>query len=92
VITITRSGDDYPYLVTARGFLGSLNNVLVGTQLTETQLTLAGSYPEDGGTTTASYQLTASTAQLMEGPEAWSWTSPASGSCPNSESTVTAVR
>jgi hypothetical protein len=92
LITITRSGTTYPYAVTASGFLGNSNNVLQGTLDANNLLTLAGSYPEDGGTTTASYKLQAVSGQTMAGPEDWSWTSPASGSCPDSRSNVIATR
>jgi hypothetical protein len=77
--------------VTARGFLGSPNNVLTGTFDANNRLLISGSYPEDGGTTSPLHDLVATSQNRMEGTETWNWTD-GSGSCPNSRSNVTATR
>jgi hypothetical protein len=90
-ITITKTGSAPPYQVTARGFLGSPNNVLTGTFDANNRLLISGSYPEDGGTTSPLHDLVATSQNRMEGTETWNWTD-GSGSCPNSRSNVTATR
>jgi hypothetical protein len=89
-ITITKAGTKEPYPVTAKGFLGSASNQLTGTFKSNT-LTLEGSYPEDGGTTTTKHTLTATSDNTLEGTEDWSWTG-GGGSCPGSAASVKATR
>ncbi|HYV98094.1 MAG TPA: hypothetical protein VE967_11610, partial [Gemmatimonadaceae bacterium] len=60
-ITITKTGSRAPYSVTAKGFLGVQSNVLTGTFSSSKKLTISGSYAEDGGTTTTTHTLTATT-------------------------------
>lgn len=89
-ITITKSGTREPYTIVATGFLGLAGNQLTGT-FASNKLTMNGSYPEDGGTTTTKHTLTATSASSMVGTEDWSWTG-GGGSCPNSAASVTATR
>ncbi len=90
-ITITKTGSAPPYNVTASGFLGDPANVLTGTFDANNRLLLSGSYPEDGGTTTAEHDLIAVSPDRMEGVENWTW-SGTEGTCPGSQSSVTADR
>ena len=90
-ITITKTGSEPPYAITATGFLGDPGNTLTGTFYADNRLVLSGSYSEDGGTTSPSYELVAVSNNRMEGTEDWNWTG-ASGSCPGSQSIVTANR
>jgi hypothetical protein len=89
-VTQTATGDPNVFDVTMSGFLGEFSNVLTGT-MTGTHITVAGSYPEDGGTTTTRYELTVTGENTMAGDEYWSW-SGGGGDCPNGRATVTAVR
>ncbi|MCB9517972.1 MAG: hypothetical protein H6691_03510 [Gemmatimonadales bacterium] len=52
-ITITQTGSSAPWGLSATGFDGLASNTLAGTLSATNQVTLSGSYPEDGGTTTA---------------------------------------
>jgi len=90
-ITITKTGSVPPYNIVATGFLGSPNNVLTGTFDANNRLLISGSYPEDGGTTSPSHDLVATGQNRMNGTETWNWVG-ASGSCPNSKSSVVAIR
>ena len=90
-ITITKSGSAPPYQISARGFGGDSLNVLTGTFDAGNRLVISGSYLEDGGTTTPMHDLVATGADRMEGTETWNWTGPG-GSCPGSQSLVTADR
>jgi hypothetical protein len=93
-ITITITGGTAPsFNVSASGFLGLAGNVLDGTFNEDTnRLVISGDYPEDGGTTSASHDLVATTDNLMLGTETWGWTDGPNTSCPNSKSDVTAKR
>lgn len=73
------------------GFLGVPGNTVEGELLAGDQVEVFGSYPEDGGTTTADYILDIVTADRMEGTESWSFVNGASN-CPTNESSVVAVR
>lgn len=90
-ITITKTGSGPPYNITARGFLGLAANVLTGTFDAENKLVISGSYAVDGGATTATHSLVATSENQMVGTETWSWTG-SGGTCPNSKSDVTATR
>src|SRR6185503_11714608 len=84
IITITKTGSAPPYQVVASGFLGVQSNQLVGTFDSKNKLVISGSYSEDGGTTTTSHTLTATSDNVKSGTETWSWTG-GGGSCPNSK-------
>lgn len=90
-ITITQSGTAAPWTLIASGFDGLPANTLNGTLNAANLVTLSGSYPEDGGTTTATHQLTLTTSTSMSGTESWSWTGPG-GTCPNSQASVVATK
>jgi hypothetical protein len=89
-ITITQATAGPPHAVTARGFLGVNSNQLTGA-IAGSAVTLGGSYPEDGGTTTAGYTLTWDGDDQMVGTELWSWTG-AGGDCPDGASSILATR
>ncbi|MEZ4376916.1 MAG: hypothetical protein R3B35_01365 [Gemmatimonadales bacterium] len=90
-ITITQTGSSAPWGLSATGFDGLASNTLAGTLSATNQVTLSGSYPEDGGTTTASHQLTLTNATTLTGTEFWSWSGPG-GTCPNSQASVMATK
>jgi hypothetical protein len=90
-ITITRTGSAPPYSIVARGFLGDPNSFLTGTFDANNRLVIAGSYPEDGGTTSSHHDLVATSQNRMEGIETWNWTD-GNGSCPGSKADVVATR
>ena len=50
-----------------------------------------GDFPEDGGTTTATYIMTIKTDDLMEGHEEWTWTNGVM-TCSNGTATIRATR
>ncbi len=88
VVTLLQQGNS----VTISGAFGDAGPQNLNGNLTAGVVTVGGSYPEDGGTTTATHTLTvASDERSMDGTEAWSWTGPG-GSCPGSASIVTAVK
>jgi hypothetical protein len=89
-VTEAQSGDPYVTNVTMSGFLGNPSNVLTGTR-TGSIITVSGSYPEDGGTTTTTHNLYATGESALVGEEIWSWSGPG-GDCPNGRADVTAVR
>ncbi len=89
-ITITQTGAG-PFVVNAKGFLGSNSNTLTGTlSANGNTLVIAGSYPEDGGTTTATHTLNRTSLTRFDGTESWNWTGDG-GDCPGSEASVVAV-
>jgi len=88
-ITIT-GGTEQPFNVSVSGFLGNPANVLTGT-FDNNRLLISGSYAEDGGTTTATHDLVATSDNRMVGDEAWGWTDGIL-SCPGSTSTVRLTR
>jgi hypothetical protein len=78
--------------VTISGPFGDSGPQNLNGNLTSGVVSVGGSYPEDGGTTTATHTLTvAPDEQSMSGTEAWSWTGPG-GSCPESASDVDLTR
>ncbi len=89
-VTETQSGDPYVTNVTMSGFLGDPSKVLTGTR-TGSIITVSGSYPEDGGTTTTTHNLYATAESALVGEEIWSWSGPG-GDCPNGRAYVTAIR
>jgi len=88
-ITVAVTGSDE---VSLSGFLGDPANVLTGVITAWPRVMVSGSYPEDGGTTTASYDLTVDLPDHLAGTEIWSWAGPQGQSCPNGRSSVTATR
>ncbi len=92
-ITIAITGGTAPtFNVSASGFLGVPGNVLTGTFNEDAnRLVISGNYPEDGGETTPSHDLVATSANRMEGTETWNWET-LTESCPNSKSDVQANR
>ena len=89
-VTETQSGDPYVTNVTMSGFLGDPSNVLTGTR-TGSIITVSGSFPEDGGTTTTTHNLYATGENTIIGEETWSWSGPG-GDCPNGRANVSASR
>lgn len=81
--------------VTATGFLDDPAATITGTVTSVTQvgdqITLSGSYPEDGGTTTTTHRLTIQSATRMTGTEDWSWTG-GGGTCPDGKANITVVK
>jgi hypothetical protein len=89
VVSIVQAGDS----VSATGPWGSTSGseTLIGLRSGNT-VTVGGLYAEDGGLTTASYTLTVTGSDdAMSGIESWSWSGPG-GSCPGSQSSVTATK
>ncbi len=87
-VTLTQQGNS----VTISGPFGDSGPQNLNGNLTSGVVSVGGSYPEDGGMTTATHTLTvAPDEQSMSGTEAWSWTGPG-GSCPESASDVDATR
>lgn len=84
-VNITQAGS----AVTVSGFLGDPGNVLTGSVsgTNDEVITISGSYPEDGGTTTATHIWTRTSPTTMTGTESWSWTDGILN-CPGSQSTV----
>ena len=86
-VNITQQGNS----MTITGPFGDAGSQNLNGNLTSGVVSVGGSYPEDGGTTTATHTLTVVSADSMSGTEAWSWTGPG-GSCPGSTSDVAAFR
>ena len=87
-VSITQQGNS----MTITGPFGDAGTQNLNGNLTSGVVSVGGSYPEDGGTTTATHTLTVGKDEnSMSGTEAWSWTGPG-GSCPGSASIVTAFR
>ena len=84
------TGTAQPLNVSVGGFRGVSSNILTGTFDNNT-LTMSGSYQEETGTTSPTHVLVATGANRMEGVETWNFTD-ATGTCPNSKSSVTATR
>jgi len=90
-ITITKTGSEPPYEITASGFLGISTNTLTGT-FDDNVLTISGSYPEETGTTSPEHVLIATSNNEMRGTETWNWTDSIGNQCPGSTSDVVATR
>jgi hypothetical protein len=94
IVAIDPNGDG-TYDVTASGFLGDPTAEITGTVTGVTQvgdqLTLTGSYPEDGGVTTTTHRLTIKSETRLEGTEDWSWTN-GTESCPNGKADVVVTK
>jgi len=91
-VTVTAGVQAETYAVSLSGFLGNPANKLTGVIADWPDVVVTGSYPEDGGTTTASYDLTVDLPDHMAGTETWSWANSQGQSCPNGRSTVIATR
>jgi hypothetical protein len=91
-VNFSVSGSSAPYQVTASGFLGVGGNVLTGTLNAQGLITISGSYPEEGGTTTATHTLQRTSDTAMGGVEAWNWNDGQGGTCPGSTATVTGIK
>lgn len=89
-ITQTPTSDPNVFTIAMAGFLGDPAITLNGT-MTGANIVVAGSYPEDGGTTTSSHNLNVTGPNTISGVETWSWIGPG-GSCPNGLAEVTATR
>lgn len=88
---ITVSGNDVTVMSNWNSDDGTGPHAFSGT-LEGAQLSLDGSYPEGGGTTTAHFQLTVQSGNnRMEGTETWTWNG-AVGSCVDSGSLVVVNR
>lgn len=87
---ITQNGEN----ITIAGFKGSLDNKLSGKISLDGSIwviNVSGSYPEDGGTTTASHRLEVKSTSEISGVEDWEWTG-GGGSCPGGKADVSAKR
>jgi major membrane immunogen (membrane-anchored lipoprotein) len=97
-ITVTvepAAGQPGKVLVRMSGFLGEPDNVasvVRDSVRVNSIVTVAGEWPEDGGTTVSAFTLEVKSANLMEGSEAWEFFFDGVKTCPNSASNVTAVR
>lgn len=89
-VTQTASGTPGIFNVTMTGFLGNPAYELTGT-MTGAYITVSGSYPEDGGTTTTTHNLVVTAPNTIAGEESWTWSGPG-GDCPNGRASVTASR
>ena len=93
-ITVTDQGDG-TYLVTISGFIDDPSNVVTGTVTGVPEIgddiTLTGSYPEDGGVTTTTHHLTVDSENGLTGTEQWSWTGPG-GTCEGGEADLSLDR
>ena len=94
-VTVTDANADGTWEIVAAGFIDNPSSVIYGTFTGEPsigdELVLGGTYPEDGGATTATYHLTLDSATRLTGTEDWSWTN-GSSSCEGGESTVVVTR
>ncbi len=87
-VTVRQDGDSFTIL--GLGF--PEDEQLWHGEVDGTAVTFSGERVEDDGTTTASFTLEVDFEnQTMSGVEHWTWEGPG-GSCPDSESVVTAVR
>jgi len=88
-VTIIQNGSS----LTVSGFLGdgsiSLDGSIGG--VNGNVVTIAGSFPEEGGTTTVTHTWSLISLTHMSGTEDWSWTD-GQDSCPGSKSTVVLTR
>jgi hypothetical protein len=91
IITQGDSMDPNIYYLEFAGFQGSLGNIIFGWLTNWNTVQMNGDYPEDGGTTTTTHNLTLITANMMVGEEEWSW-SGGDESCPNGRATINAYR
>ena len=90
-VTVTDANSDGTYEIIAAGFIDNPSSIVYGAfpgvPVIGDELVLTGTYPEDGGATTATYHLTIESATRLTGTEDWSWTNGAT-SCEGGESTA----
>jgi len=85
-ITIVQEGA----LLETTGLKGT-SFIVTGSVVGETVIIGPGAFPEEGGTTTATYTMTIVSDTLMEGAEAWTWTD-GTDTCSNGTATIRATK
>jgi hypothetical protein len=85
-VTIVQEGDS----LETTGIKGT-SFIVTGSVVGETVTIGPGAFPEDGGTTTATYIMTINSDTLMEGREEWTWTD-GTITCSNGTATIRATR
>jgi uncharacterized repeat protein (TIGR02543 family) len=85
-VTIVQEGEE----LETTGIKGT-TFVVAGTVIGDTVTIGPGSFPDQGGTTTATYTMTIKTDALMEGTEQWTWTD-GTTSCSGGTATIRMTR